>query len=139
MLSQANVIILFHSKCQAIWDKEGSFSLTSLFLFGNFRRDSSAYAGDPALDVEECVNAQDFIAAINLLCFGGFRSPADDPPKPWRRWVGVWETTPACRNACLREAPPPEALRRVGAPGKAGTSACRRGLVRGAPSARRQR
>jgi len=48
MLSQANVIILFHSKCQAIWDKEGSFSLTSLFLFDNFRRNSSAHAGEYA-------------------------------------------------------------------------------------------
>jgi hypothetical protein len=28
-------------------------------LFGNFRRDSSAYAGEPALDVEGCVHAHD--------------------------------------------------------------------------------
>ena len=39
------------------------------------------------LAVEECVNAQYTLSAINLSCFGGFRSMADDPPKPWRRWV----------------------------------------------------
>jgi len=33
------------------------------------------------------------IAAINLLCFGGFRAAADDPPKPWRRWVCFLGTT----------------------------------------------
>jgi hypothetical protein len=53
------------------------------------------------------------LPAIDLPCFGGFRSPADDPPKPlacqrtcsasrWRRWVGFLGTTPACRNALLR-------------------------------------
>jgi len=42
MLSQGNLIISFHPKCQAIWDKGESFSLTSPFLFDNFRRNSSA-------------------------------------------------------------------------------------------------
>ena len=37
-----------------------------------------------ALAVEECVNVRYNISAINLSCFGGFRSLADDPPKPWR-------------------------------------------------------
>ena len=46
-----------------------------------------------ALAVEECVNARYTILAINLSCFGGFRSPVDDPPKPWRRWVWFWGTT----------------------------------------------
>jgi 1-acyl-sn-glycerol-3-phosphate acyltransferase len=35
-----------------------------------------------ALAVGECVHACYTISAINLSCFGGFRSPADDPPKP---------------------------------------------------------
>ena len=43
--------------------------------------------------VEECVNARYTISAINLSCFGGFRSPADDPLKPWRRWVRFLGTT----------------------------------------------
>jgi hypothetical protein len=58
-----------------------------------------------ALAVRECVNGRYTISAINLSCFGGFRSRADDPPKPWhlrseasfsaqgRRWVWFWETT----------------------------------------------
>ena len=46
-----------------------------------------------ALAVEECVNVRYTISAINLSCFGGFRSSADDPPKPWRRWVWFWGTT----------------------------------------------
>ena len=46
-----------------------------------------------ALAVEECVNARYTISAINLSCFGGFRSLADDPPKPWRRWVWFLGTT----------------------------------------------
>jgi len=29
-------------------------------------------------------------AKINVSRFGGFRSSADDPPKPWRRWVWFW-------------------------------------------------
>ena len=36
------------------------------------------------LAVEECVNVRYTISAINLSSFGGFRSPAGDPPKPWR-------------------------------------------------------
>ena len=57
-----------------------------------------------ALAVEECVNARYTISAINLSCFGGFRSPADDPTtcspnkffgrrEPWRRWVWFLGTT----------------------------------------------
>ena len=46
-----------------------------------------------ALAVEECVNARYTLSAINLSCFGGFCSPADDPPKPWRRWVWFLGTT----------------------------------------------
>ena len=34
--------------------------------------------------VEECVTPEATIAAMDLLCFGGFRTAADDPPKPWR-------------------------------------------------------
>ena len=37
-----------------------------------------------ALAVEECVHARHTISTINVSCFGGFRSLADDPPKPWR-------------------------------------------------------
>ena len=37
-----------------------------------------------ALAVEECVTLAATVTAIKLLCFGGFRQPADDPPKPWR-------------------------------------------------------
>jgi len=33
------------------------------------------------------------VARINLLCFGGFRTAADDPPKPRRRWVCFLGTT----------------------------------------------
>jgi hypothetical protein len=33
---------------------------------------------------------------------------------------GYWELELICLLACLREAPPPEALRRAGAPAKAG-------------------
>jgi len=40
-----------------------------------------------ALAVEECVTLEATIVAMNLLCFGGFRTVEDDPPKPWRRWV----------------------------------------------------
>jgi len=50
------------------------------------------------LAAEECVNARDSTATINVSRFGGFRSSADDPSKPWRRWVLFWGTTPACRN-----------------------------------------
>ena len=46
-----------------------------------------------ALAVEECATLPDMLAAINLLCFGGFRTPANDPPKPWRRWVCFLGTT----------------------------------------------
>ncbi len=46
-----------------------------------------------ALAVEECVNARDSNAMINVSRFGGFRSSVDDPPKPWRRWVWFWGTT----------------------------------------------
>jgi hypothetical protein len=35
-----------------------------------------------ALAVEECVTLEATITAMNLLCFGGFRIAADDPPKP---------------------------------------------------------
>jgi hypothetical protein len=37
-----------------------------------------------ALAVEECVTLEATIAAMNQLCFGGFRTVADDPPKPRR-------------------------------------------------------
>ena len=30
---------------------------------------------------------------MDLIGFGGFRSPEDDPPKPWRRWVRFLGTT----------------------------------------------
>ncbi len=53
----------------------------------------SWYRAGTALVVEECVNARYTISAINLSCFGGFRSAADDPPKPWRRWAWFWGTT----------------------------------------------
>ena len=33
------------------------------------------------------------LSPINLPCFGGFRSPADDPPKPRCRWVWSLATT----------------------------------------------
>jgi len=58
-----------------------------------------------ALAVEGRVNARYTISTINLSCFGGFRSSADDSPKPWRlhseasfsaqgrRWVWFWGTT----------------------------------------------
>jgi len=46
-----------------------------------------------ALAVEECVTVKAAIAAMNLLCFGGFRTVADDPPKPRRRWVCFLGTT----------------------------------------------
>jgi len=35
------------------------------------------------LAVEECFNARDSNAMINVSRFGGFCSSADDPPKPW--------------------------------------------------------
>jgi hypothetical protein len=35
---------------------------------------------------------QDTVITINLPCFGGFRSSADDPPKPWDRWIWFLET-----------------------------------------------
>ncbi|MBI5967351.1 MAG: hypothetical protein HY882_05785 [Deltaproteobacteria bacterium] len=35
-----------------------------------------------ALAVEECVTPAATIAVMDLACFGGFRPPADDPPKP---------------------------------------------------------
>jgi hypothetical protein len=37
-----------------------------------------------ALAVEECVTLEAAIVAMNLLCFGGFRTVEDDPPKAWR-------------------------------------------------------
>jgi len=37
-----------------------------------------------ALAVEECVALAAIVTAMDLLCFGGFRQAADDPPKPWR-------------------------------------------------------
>jgi len=43
--------------------------------------------------VEECVALEVTIAVTNLLCFSGFRTAADDPPKPWRRWVCFLGTT----------------------------------------------
>ncbi len=57
-----------------------------------------------ALAVEECVTLDRTLSAMDLLCFGGFRSQADDPPKPppaqklvrgtsWRRWVWFLGTT----------------------------------------------
>jgi hypothetical protein len=46
-----------------------------------------------ALAVEGRVNARHTISTINLSCFGGFRSSADDPPKSGRRWVWFWGTT----------------------------------------------
>ena len=46
-----------------------------------------------ALAVEECVTPEATIAATDLLCFGGFRTAADDPPRPWRRWVCILGTT----------------------------------------------
>jgi len=27
---------------------------------------------------------------MDPLSFGGFRSPADDLPEPWRRWAWFW-------------------------------------------------
>ena len=57
------------------------------------------------LAVEECVNARDSNAMINVSRFGGFRSSADDPPRSLgacapkrysaqgRRWVWFWGTT----------------------------------------------
>jgi hypothetical protein len=47
-----------------------------------------------ALPVEECVNGRYTISTINVSCFGGFRSQADDPPKP----------PPAKELVCLRVA-----------------------------------
>jgi len=46
-----------------------------------------------ALAVEDCVTLAATVTAIDVLCFGGFRQPADDPPKPWRRWVCLLGTT----------------------------------------------
>ena len=47
--------------------------------------------------VEECVTLEATIAAMNLLCGGGYRAAADGPLKPWRRWVCFLGTTPAGR------------------------------------------
>jgi hypothetical protein len=46
-----------------------------------------------ALAVEECVTLATIVTSTDMLCFGGFRQPADDPPKPWRRWVCLLGTT----------------------------------------------
>jgi hypothetical protein len=57
-----------------------------------------------ALAVEKCVTLEAAIAAIDLLCFGGFRKVTDDPPKlgacapkrfsaQGRRWVRFLGTT----------------------------------------------
>jgi hypothetical protein len=46
-----------------------------------------------ALAAEECVILAGIVTAKDLLCFVGFRQPADDPPKPWRRWVCLLGTT----------------------------------------------
>ena len=47
--------------------------------------------------MEECVALAAIVTAIDLLCFGGFRQPADDPPKRFgaqgRRWVCLLGTT----------------------------------------------
>ncbi len=45
------------------------------------------------LAAEKFVALAAIVTAIDLLCFGGFRQPADDPPKPWRRWVCLLGTT----------------------------------------------
>jgi hypothetical protein len=39
------------------------------------------------LAAEECVTLEATIATMNLLCFGGFGTVADDPPKPRRTRV----------------------------------------------------
>jgi hypothetical protein len=46
-----------------------------------------------ALAVEERVHARHIISTISASCYGGFRPQADDPPKPWRRWVWFLGTT----------------------------------------------
>jgi hypothetical protein len=56
------------------------------------------------LAVDECVNGRYTISAINVSCFGGFRSQADDPPK----------TPPAKELVCPREA----AMAEVGPAGR---------------------
>ena len=52
----------------------------------NFHRErkpkTALQRGGTALAVEECVNGRYTISAINVSCFSGFRSQADDPPKP---------------------------------------------------------
>jgi hypothetical protein len=40
-----------------------------------------------ALAMEGCVILATTILPTYMLCFGGFREPGDDPPKPWRNWV----------------------------------------------------
>jgi len=37
-----------------------------------------------ALAMEECVTLAAIFTGTDVLCSGGFRHPADDPPKHWR-------------------------------------------------------
>jgi len=55
--------------------------------------DSSAYAGDNGLGRGGMRNFGCNRLSDASTCFGGFRSLADDPPKPWHRWVWFLGTT----------------------------------------------
>jgi len=46
-----------------------------------------------ALAVEECVAPVKSKTTLHQSRFGGFHLQADDPPKPWRRWVWLLGTT----------------------------------------------
>ena len=76
------------------------------------------------LAVEECVTVDIKLSAINLLCFGGFRSRADDPPKLWRARSDL----PAAAKAGFAKA---GSLQRPGA--QVGLVFGDHGLARGAP------
>jgi hypothetical protein len=107
---------------------------------------TAQWRASTALAVEECINGRYTISTINVSCFGGFRSQADDPPtcspnkffgrrEPWGYvpegftvggqigvgGYGFWG--PRLRAEAT--------ARNVSA--KAGTSTCRHGLARGAP------
>jgi hypothetical protein len=53
-------------------------------LYKAFRRKQALRRAGTALAVEECVTPVESKTTIHPLSFGGFRSLADDPPKPWR-------------------------------------------------------
>jgi hypothetical protein len=65
---------------------------TYIFIVRGWRTRHSPTQETTALAVEVCVTPVESKTTLHQSRFGGFRSLADDPPKPWHRWVWLLGT-----------------------------------------------